>query len=294
MRRAATAPGRALPASRRGARVACNPFDQLTAVVRCERQGQSACTTGTTAVRERPNPALVLARCSSQSGEMPPLRRRQRRTFRSRSVAGLGLDWCDSDKSVRAGPDEPEVRLAPYRMADLEREQRSVACLPRGLANRAGPGSEAAALERLIYVDDAVAGSATGHEGDMSSTVSLSVATRLLVARIRAITERIRRRNLCGGRRVHRASSTRKGEPDSNAQRCSNYSIWAMPSFDEVSSAAYRGARGQLPYTSAMTPLMTSQRPITAAPITAALRPRRAIQALKRSTRSFVLSGAKT
>ena len=85
-----------------------------------------------------------------------------------------------------------------------------------------------------------------------------------------------------------------QGEGPIERQRCSNYSIWAMPGFDEVSSAAYRGASGQLPYTSAMTPLMTSQRPITAAPITAAVRPRRAIQALKRSTLSFVLSGAKT
>ena len=62
----------------------------------------------------------------------------------------------------------------------------------------------------------------------------------------------------------------------------------------KVSTAAYRAAAGQLLYTSAMTPLMTSQRPITAAPITAAVRPRRAIQALKRSTLSLVLSGANT
>jgi CRP-like cAMP-binding protein len=54
------------------------------------------------------------------------------------------------------------------------------------------------------------------------------------------------------------------------------------------------GASGQPRYTSATTPLTTSQRPITAAPITAAGRPRRAIQALKRSTLSLVLSGANT
>jgi hypothetical protein len=50
----------------------------------------------------------------------------------------------------------------------------------------------------------------------------------------------------------------------------------------------------KLGQTSATMPLMTSQRPITTAPITAAVRPRRAIQALTRSTLAFVLSGANT
>jgi hypothetical protein len=47
-------------------------------------------------------------------------------------------------------------------------------------------------------------------------------------------------------------------------------------------------------YSRAMMPLMTNHTPITAAPITATPRPLRAIQALNRSTRSFVLSGANT
>jgi hypothetical protein len=46
--------------------------------------------------------------------------------------------------------------------------------------------------------------------------------------------------------------------------------------------------------TSAITPLMTSHRPITPAPIVATVRPLRAIQALNRSTLAFVLSGENT
>jgi hypothetical protein len=41
----------------------------------------------------------------------------QRRISRSRSVAELGLALCDSDKSVRAGPDEAEVRCASDAIA---------------------------------------------------------------------------------------------------------------------------------------------------------------------------------
>jgi hypothetical protein len=51
---------------------------------------------------------------------LPPQRGMQRRISRSRSVAELGLALCDSDKSVRAGPDEAEVRCASDAIAAPE------------------------------------------------------------------------------------------------------------------------------------------------------------------------------
>ena len=214
-----------------------------------------------------------------------------------------------------AGSSQPEAPGA-NRLSDLQASERRLGagagatelaakwppgrCAPE--ASTGGVGKDDAVVETLIEVAAEII--VTHRLGVRPPWLPASAPPRPLLRGASSRAAGRRRADACGRSRKSLSaknrtrplslSGRRRCAPRSHAQRCSNYSISAtLHSMRcRVRRTAVRAANS--PYTSAITPLMTSQRPITAAPITAAVRPRRAIHALKRSTLSLVLSGAKT